>query len=76
MSFTLGYFLMKLFRNIGNKVGIIVGIIPNLNSPPINFAVRLYLEYDPLHWHFLFYNFMTYISQSVLVFRSIKNLNT
>ena len=26
---------MKLFKNIGSNVGIIVGIIPTLNSPPI-----------------------------------------
>ena len=36
ISLTFGYFLVKLFKNIGSKVGITVGIIPNLNSPPIN----------------------------------------
>ena len=29
-------FVLRFFKNMGNKVGIMVGIIPNLNSPPIN----------------------------------------
>jgi hypothetical protein len=41
MSFTFGYFLIN-YLNIGNKVGIIVGIIPNLNSPPIKSFLLFY----------------------------------
>ena len=33
---TFGYFFVKFCRNIGSKVGITVGMIPTLNSPPIN----------------------------------------
>ena len=32
---TLGYFFMNVARNIGNSVGITVGIIPSVKSPPI-----------------------------------------
>jgi hypothetical protein len=65
---------MKLFKNIGS-VGII-GMIPSLNSPPMNpFVVQLYLECGLLRLIFfcLSYNFFDQCQSAESVFCSIKN---